>query len=144
MNKALLAYLMILVGGLLAVTVYTTNQDAERRVGLIATCERVNVLRAQSNVTDIALWRVLASSYEREIALADAKGDTSIHKRAAADLKRYAGQIVVTAMTDCARAIDHPESYRPPVSGPVGNVMTGQLNTISQATEGASRRRLNE
>src|SRR4051812_13947563 len=112
MNRTLLAYLVVFVGGLLAIFVYTNDQNAKDRAGLVAACERVNTLRAQSNITDISVWRNFSAAAQRETKLANESGPSAAaHRESAAEIERNSQRIAVTGLTDCGKAIDNPGKY---------------------------------
>lgn len=142
MNKTLLAYLVVFVGGLLAIFVYTNDQNAKDRAGLIAACERVNTLRAQSNITDISVWRNFSAAVQREVKLATTGPNADAHQESAAEIERNSKRIAVTGLTDCGKAIDNPGKYAPPLAGPIGNVRTGKENAEIASIEAQSRERI--
>ena len=141
MNRTLLAYLIAFVGGLLGMYVYTTDKTAAAREGLIASCERVNTLRAQSNITDLSVWRNFSAAVQRETKLA--KGpDGELHQKSADEIAKNAEDIAVTPLTNCSQAVDHPTTYKPPRAGKIGNVRTGRQTLRVEGIELQSKQRV--
>jgi hypothetical protein len=52
--------------------------------------------------------------------------------------------VSVTALTNCPKAIDRPESYKPPVAAPVGDLMTGEERPVVKRIERESQRLLRQ
>jgi hypothetical protein len=101
----------------------------ELQSGLHGACDRVNVLRAQSNLSDSVSFTILSSAAQRETRLV--KGDpknASTHQRSADVLAGEAKRLTVTRMTDCDRAVSDPDSYSTPSAGPIGDPLTGERN----------------
>lgn len=98
--------------------------------GLVGSCDRVNVLRAQSNGSDLVSFRILSLSGQREASLAEGSKDSEskTHSDSAKALFGQAKLLTVTQLTDCERAVDHPKSYDTPIAGPIGDPATGELN----------------
>ncbi len=118
-----IAYVLILVALFLAL------KDGQNNLkdGLTGSCDRVNVLRAQSNGSDLVSFKILSLSGQREAALA--KTDTEnakTHLDSAKGLWEQARNLNVTKLTDCDQAVKHPDKYVAPVAGPIGAPETGE------------------
>lgn len=126
-NRNLLAYLVVLVGGLLGMLVYVKDANNIDRDRAIVQCERVNALRGQSNIADIIVWRNFSSAVQREAKLADVGGPgAGTHRDSADEIARNAQRLSITPLTDCKRAIDSPGRYKAPVATPLGDIRTGE------------------
>lgn len=112
---------MILVG----LVIWTHGQNSKLHDGLTGSCRRVNVLRAQSNVSDLAVWRALSGAAQREYTLAHGP-QSKTHKKSAEITVKYAADVAITALTDCNKAVNDPEHYRFPIAGPIGDAKTGK------------------
>lgn len=84
------------------------RQQARLDAAVGGSCKRVNVLRAQSNLSDGVSFVVLTMG-----------GDGRFSKEAQ--------QLRVTPLTDCRRAVRTPAFYRTPTAGPLGDPKTGKL-----------------
>lgn len=104
------------------------GQDSLRE-GLQGSCERVNVLRSQSNGSDLVSFKILSLSGQRESALAKTgpKSEAKTHRDSATGLWAQATHLRVTKITDCVHAVDDPAHYKTPVAGPIGDPKTGEL-----------------
>jgi hypothetical protein len=143
MNNNVLAYLVILVAALAGMVVYIRDANNVDRDRAIVQCERVNVLRAQSNVTDVAVWRNFAAATKRELTLAEKGEDVKVHRQSADDFVKNANDITVTPLTDCRRAIDQPGEFGAPAAAfPVGDARTGEERPMIAAIEAESKERL--
>lgn len=100
------------------------------RAGLQGSCERVNVLRAQSNGSDLVSFKILSISGQRESALAKTTTgvESKTHRISAFGLWDQATHLRVTKLTDCRHAVDDPAHYKTPVAGPIGDPHTGELS----------------
>lgn len=105
------------------------GQDSLRE-GLQGSCERVNILRAQSNGSDLVSFKILSLSGQREDTLAKATTGAvaQTHRDSRDGLWAQAKNLRVTKITDCSRAVDDPANYKTPVAGPIGNPKTGELS----------------
>lgn len=148
-RPALIGFLILAVGLAFAFSAASTadknanialKRDVKREVA-VNSCQRVNLLRAQSNVSNDVSWTVLSVSTQRELALAQ-KGSQqrSIHKRSAMLLDRQAHRLDVTPLTDCAKAVavDRSHPYFFPGAHEIGNPATGVKDTEAQRTVHAS------
>lgn len=98
--------------------------------GLTRTCERVNLLRAQSNTSDAVSFQILSISAQREAKLAKTEPiNRKTHKQSADVLAQQALNLTVTGFTDCEQAVGAPDSYAQPIANPIGEPTTGKLNT---------------
>jgi hypothetical protein len=123
----LIGYAIIVIVMALALYAYTSGQDTKLRGGLIRSCERVNVLRAQSNISDLAMWRNFSAAVQRERRLSKpGMPDADTHRRSANEISRNAQDITVTALTNCGLAIDNPARYETQLAGPIGDLSTGR------------------
>lgn len=123
---ALVAYI-VLLGGLFGVV--KASQDVLHE-GLKGSCYRVNVLRAQSNASDVVSFKILSSSAIREAKLAKMgpASERKTHATSAHSLATEARTLTVTGITNCEQAVNDPEHYVTPVAGPIGEPTTGKLN----------------
>lgn len=107
-RRATAAFLAVIVGLSFAGYAYLeTLKD-----GLENSCARVQIVRAQSNVSDSVSWTVLTA------------------QATAADSERFRGEadkLTITALTDCKAAVDNPGDYKFPVASPIGDTETGQM-----------------
>jgi hypothetical protein len=113
------------------------------RSGLVSSCNRVNVLRAQSNLSDTVSFKILASATQRERALV--KGDpenAKIHRRNAVELGAQLEQLAITKLTDCGPAVNDPNHYVYPIAVPIGDPDTGKLKPGVEKIVAQSRARL--
>lgn len=127
------------LAGFLALTLgigaaLTTKPDTGAlRAGLISSCQRVNILRAQSNMSDLVSFRILSLSAQREMKLS--KGDPKnkrIHRNNATSLRIEAQRLTITALTECEPAVDDAKAYKFPIASSIGNVETGTVDPIVQ------------
>lgn len=125
----LVAFLILAGGGGYGVYSSDINQTHQLRAAAQGSCQRVNVLRAQSNLSDSVSFVILAQAGIREAALAQQGGkNAQLHAQSAMTFRAQVGRLRITAITDCNQAVDHPLTYRTPAAGPLGNPYTGQLN----------------
>ncbi len=122
-RKPLVGYAVLVIGMLLAVYAYTGAVDDNLRAGLRSSCERVNVLRAQSNLSDYVQWQTVANGAARERSLikTDTQKNREAHMNSAASLEEQAGNLTVTGLTDCDEAVDSADSYVIPTANPIGD-----------------------
>jgi uncharacterized protein HemX len=71
-------------------------------------CRRLNILRAQSNLSDAVSFRVLTQA-------------------AGGRFRHFASNLRVTPVTNCEQAVKNPSTYRAPVATPIGDTTTGKL-----------------
>jgi hypothetical protein len=121
---------LLLFGGV-GYAIHGKTDGPTLKAGLDNACQRVNILRAQSNVSDLVSFNILALSARREMELAEAPaaaeaGTRSIHKRSAALLAAEANKLTITGLTNCPLAVNRPKTYRFPIANPVGDANTGQ------------------
>lgn len=137
---AVVGFLILCVGSGVAISRTAGIDDLNARSHQV--CERLNIVRAQSNVSDSVSFNILSQSARREDVLADLDTNRGIHRESATTLAREAGRLTVTDLTDCDAA-QHPD-YDYPVAGPVGDPTTGELNvgvaTIVAESEALLRR----
>ena len=136
MRSALVGFLILLVGVLGysiaaqdALDSKFTQANKTTAAGLTQSCKRVNILRAQSNLSDYVIWDILTASARRERFLAknDVPGNKDAHLTSAVVFEQNAGKLTVTALTNCAKAVRVPDSYPYPEAGPLGDVKSGEL-----------------
>lgn len=136
-----LAYLGLTLALFLTLNQFERRDDERQRRAAYSTCERVNLLRAQSNLSDNVIFEILSISAQQQAKLAKAEPKTrEIHQKAADLLASEAKKVTVTALTDCDRAIGDPLRYRLSLPRPIGDPMTGELYPEVQAAVDASRR----
>lgn len=117
---------LVLFGGAFGATRATLNTVHE---GLVGSCNRVNVLRAQSNLSDTVSFNILSLSGRREHALVKLDSTAAKeHRQSAEGLFDQARSLTVTGITNCEEAVDHPAAYRPPIATPLGVPETGKLS----------------
>lgn len=127
---ALIGYLLLAsgVGVALHDTAAQKADVALVRSGLVQTCERVQVLRAQSNVSDSIVYTILSTSAKRELALAKADPQNrSTHLTSGRTLATQAARTTVTPLTDCKQAVGNPRHYVYPVAESLGDPDTGAI-----------------
>lgn len=125
-RRFLIGYLALGLG-----TVFAANQSANsQHAGLVSSCQRVQILRAQSNISDAVSFRILSISAQRERQLAktDNRSTRKAHTRSARLLEAQAGQLTITGLTNCPKAVDEATTYKFPVASPVGNPRKGKLS----------------
>lgn len=122
---AAVGFLVLFGGGAVAGRAYlhTLHQ------GLVGSCARVNVLRAQSNLSDTVSFQILSISGRREAALVklDPHAAGQHHKSALA-LFTEAKKLTITKPTNCEQAVGDPDHYSTPIAGPIGDPTTGKMN----------------
>lgn len=139
--KAAIAYLVVLGGVFVALQAQSqTLEDAS-----MGSCHRVNVLRAQSNASDLVSFNILSLSGQREKMLAEqaGAGERQTHLASADALFEQAKKLTVTELTDCAQAVAHPTEYVNPIAGPIGDPSTGELSPDVEKIANASEAFLN-
>jgi hypothetical protein len=125
LRKAAVGFAILLFGLLFAGNAWK-NQLHD---GLKGSCSRVNVLRAQSNGSDLVSFRILSISAQREAILAKKdKANAATHSKSAKGLASEAQRLTVTRLTDCEEAVNDPDHYSTPVAGPIGDPKTGELS----------------
>lgn len=125
--RALVGFALLIGGGVIA-TKITNNQRAaadhatQTRIdkAVQGSCRRVNVLRAQSNLSDAVSYSILVAAAEREQSLA-ADGMPDVHRQSAHQFRVQATRLRVTPLTNCAKAVRRPAFYRTPSAGPIGD-----------------------
>lgn len=138
--KQLGAYLLIAVA--MAVAVLQISDRSFDRIHAAATqeCQRVNVLRAQSNLDSYVIFRVLTLSANRERELTQADIKTAKDSVRSADLlNEQANEVTITHLTNCDLAVNHTSSYTFPIAQPLGNPKTGEISPASQEIINMSR-----
>lgn len=129
LRKPVVGYLILTIGILLAVYIYTNSVNDNLRDGLQSSCQRVNILRAQSNLSDAVTWTILASAAKREQSLIYKDKDAAEeHKNSAQSLTNQTDNLTVTGMTDCKSAIERPRTYNVPKAVRIGNVRTIEIS----------------
>lgn len=140
-RNSIAGYLMILAGAVAfslltinALSDSTHSTDAKLRAASVSSCERVNILRAQSNISDAVVFDILSASGRRELALAktDTEASRKVHEQSAEIVFRAADKLTVTPLTDCKQAVDDAAIYKFPLAGPIGNARTGKLGPKAQ------------
>lgn len=113
---ATLAFLLLLGGISLAGKAWLSELES----GLKGSCDRVNVLRAQSNLSDTVSFMVLSDATKEARRVGrEEKADS---------FALQAGSLTVTELTDCDVAVGNPEDYVTPIAGPIGDPGTGKLS----------------
>lgn len=132
-HKGLVGYIILAIG--VGYAIHSSHNSAISE-GLrtihsanIQSCQRVNVLRAQSNLSDSVSFTILSISARREFALAhkDLPKTRQTHLKSAKLLSVQARKLNVTKLTNCNLAVNHPQAYRYPLAGPLGNPLNGKL-----------------
>jgi hypothetical protein len=142
-RRALAAFIgIVLAGGLGSYVTTNAAFDHSRQVQLTS-CQRLNVVRAQSNLDGSVIFNILSSSTQRERALSGAARDHKIrvvHKRAADQLSGQAARATVVGLTNCERAVGDPKRYRPGRATPIGDPETGAVTPeVKQILETSER-----
>lgn len=91
-------------------------------------CNRLNIVRAQSNIGNSVSFNILSNSGRREQALAKSSRTpemAKIHRESADGLLGQAQRLTVTALTDCGNALNPRYNY--PLAGPIGDPADGTL-----------------
>lgn len=111
------------------------------RAGLVSSCERVNILRAQSNISDSVSFEILSLSGKREAALGKpGKPDAKLHKDSATLLFGQADKLTITGLTNCKLAVDSARTYKFPVASPIGVPETGdKMPMVDEIIEDSRR-----
>lgn len=115
-RRPIVGYIVLTIGILLAVFTYTDHVNDKLRDGLASSCERVNILRAQSNISDAVSWKTTISILQREQRLAhtDNPATRIAHEKSATSLSNQASLLTVTAITNCDKAVNSPANYNFP------------------------------
>lgn len=87
---------------------------------VFGSCRRVNILRAQSNLSDSVSFVVLANAGQA----AEKNGNTEVAKIYFME----ASKLTVTPLTNCNTAVKTPTIYQLPKPGPIGDPKTGNLS----------------
>jgi hypothetical protein len=138
-NRSVIGFLVLLLGVGFAVrsnshTAHEAQAAAREAVStktLLASnaneCARVNILRAQSNISNDVSFVILSSAAKRELALAKAdRPDRAVHAQSAHAFIQNAERLKVTALTDCDHAVNRPVGFSFPLAGPIGDPRTGK------------------
>lgn len=109
-------YFFLLIGFSLGLYFLERNDNRAQDRSAVASCERVNKLRVQTNQVAEAAWATVYISAAREQRLADTgpPAQRGVHRRSSNGLSFIASQFHRTDETDCRRAIFHADSYDPP------------------------------
>lgn len=125
LRKPVVGYMILAVGILLAVFFYTNTVNEKLREGLASSCQRVNILRAQSNLSDNVSWTILSASAAREKKLAATEPQNrKTHKSSYHILSKQASNLTITPITDCDKAVNEPKSYVVPKAHSIGDKKT--------------------
>lgn len=125
MNRSLIAYIVVVVGLLAGMWVYNADRNAKLEQAQLTICARLNIVRAQSNITDLATWRVLSLTVQRNPK--------------AKRLVQYADDMTVIRLTDCQAAVKRPGKIPAALPQTIGDARTGKLLPTTQRIESASR-----
>jgi hypothetical protein len=138
-RAALIGYAVLFAG--MGYAIHDNINASDLRAGLISSCERVNILRAQSNTSDAVSFRILSISAQREHTLSqsDVAATRRTHSRSFKLLAEQAGQLTLTGLTDCSEAVDHAKNYNFPTAHPVGDPLSGKLSQTTKEIITASR-----
>jgi hypothetical protein len=119
-----LAVLALLVAAA-AVTVtivlnHRENVNGQRITeGEVRLCERLNVVRHQSNLGHWVQWLTLEQSVTRSRKLADAEPSSrAIRLKGAEESEALAVKLTWTQLTDCTQAVGNPKGYHAPAPQP--------------------------
>lgn len=122
---ASIAFLVLFAGLAIAGKTYVDRLHN----GLVGSCNRVNVLRAQSNLSDTVSFNILSISGQREKALVKLDKEAAAqHRKSSNALFKEARKLTITKVTNCEEAVDSPDHYVTPIAGPIGNPATGKLD----------------
>jgi hypothetical protein len=130
MIHARYAYFIFGVGAMLAFAIFISQYSQNLHDGLVNSCNRVNALRAQSNLSDSVSFNILSGAAQREFVLAKlSKGKRMrVHRRSGLEFVHEARKLKVTSPTNCNLAVNHPRDYRYPIPHALGDPLTGKLN----------------
>lgn len=113
-----IAFVFLTAVVIFAFYVSTSDQLARDRNVQIRTCERVQLLRDQSNGTNILIFDTFNRVVKQQQAVIDSGKLKGVAlKQAKVSLKRAKDVVattVVTGPTNCVEASDHPDTYRAP------------------------------
>lgn len=113
--RAATGYFVLLLVAIIGLTFFQRHTNTIVKEAAAATCKRVNTLRIEeSNRNAQVVWAALYRSEQRETQLANGTVDSKLHRTSADYLRRSANLMRWTPMTNCAEAVKHPDSYRPP------------------------------
>lgn len=131
-RSALVGFAILLFG--VGYAIQGKSTTSELRAGLLSSCARVNILRAQSNTSDNVSFKILALSAQRERSLATLSHgpEHATHVKSARLLSDQAAHLTITGLTDCKQAVDNAENYAFPVANPVGNPISGKTTVTAQ------------
>lgn len=121
-RRTLAAFVAVVLTGGLASALSTGASFDKVEQGQLTSCQRLNTVRAQSNLDSAVIFDVLSVSARRENALV--KGDPKnarAHGKSAKLLIDQARRVTVVSLTDCPGAVKDPKRYKPGVPTTLGN-----------------------
>lgn len=114
-KRAARGYFLLVMVLLIGATVYGRVQEGKLHNGLMAACERINLLRIEeSNRNAQVVWAALYRAAQRERALAASGVKRKLHQASADYIKTSIDAMRWTPETDCREAVNHPGTFRPP------------------------------
>lgn len=126
-NRQLLAYIVVVVGLMAGLFVYSRDQNEKLTSAQLTICDRLNIVRAQSNISDLASWRVLSATIQ-------ANPDRAIR------FATQANDMTVIPLTNCKRAVSDPGHFPAALPQRIGDPETGELRPQTHEIEAMSRR----
>lgn len=133
----LIAFIVVVVAAV--GTSYIANHNAieRERQAQIVQCERVQVLRDQTNGLALADYEIYIAAHEREAKLIKSDPQAAeTHRKSSLKFYEIAHTLSVTAPTNCREAVDRPERYRAPApvfiyrNGPEVEAIRGRSEDI--------------
>lgn len=144
----LLVIVLVLVSGLYTRHAANTEREGRRQAVALTTnaatgsCNRVNLLRAQSNLSDTVIFKILSESgrRERRLGQTDERATRPAHRKSAEVLTGEARKVTITDLTNCKKAVQDPLGYDPPQASPLGDASTGELSeTVKRVVRRSER-----
>lgn len=121
-HKRTIAFVFVTLITLLSITYVQRNAILREERAQIRTCERVQILRDQTNGLSFIAYDAWAGAAMREKRLAEAtKGrEHAQHQKSYVGLQTLADKMVITGPTDCSRATSEPDRYEAPAPEFIG------------------------
>lgn len=125
-NAKLLAFVFVVITCLIGVRAYdqrSVHRDRVQTAALIAhsrtaqlrTCQRLQILRDQTNATMLTAYTIFHATERQENDLAKRDPENAVlHRELALAFRRSSRQLMVTGPTSCREAVDHADRYAAP------------------------------
>lgn len=118
-----LAFLGLALAIALAFALQTRGAIKRERIAQLAACGRVQHLRDQSNASAFLIYDTFKQVRAQQATAVNSGQLKGVALKQAKQSRDRAGIVVkdttVTGPTDCNEAIDHPETYSPPIPEPI-------------------------